>query len=88
MTSLLLNIILLSVVLLSCVLLILSARRATQTYKSILRNDEVLRFRLYILDYYPEHYDELPSYGAMLDENRTLTIDEYLPELHNKLVES
>lgn len=64
-----------------------SAFRMIECERRFKRNNEVLRFRLWILDHYPEYYDDLPSYEVMFNERRPITIDEYLPELYNKIIE-
>lgn len=47
--------------------------------KRLKRNDEVARFRQFILFKHTDLYARLPTYDEMLNSNNSLTIDYYFP---------
>lgn len=49
--------------------------------KRLRRNDEVYKFRAFIIDHYPDYYELLPDYRDMVEEDKPLTLESYLPQL-------
>lgn len=49
------------------------------------RNNEVAKFRQFILFKHTDLYEHLPTYDEMLNSNNPLTIDYYFPDLKNNI---
>lgn len=45
--------------------------------KDLERNQAVYYFRLWVLNKYPEHYDKLPSYEEMFNDNKKISLESY-----------